>query len=86
MRYNNADMADYTTQIQQGRAMVRLIEAVNVLLPHADQHEADLLHDLKARYQQQLRNMIAELPPEISAQILAASEHINGPIGDTTLN
>ena len=30
--------------------------------------------------------MIAELPPEISAQILAASEHINGPIGDTTLN
>ena len=79
-------MADYTEQIRLGRAMVRLIEDVKVLLPDAGQREADLLRDLKIRYQKRLRQMVAELPVEVSAQILAASEQINGPVGDTTLN
>ena len=79
-------MADYEESIKQGRAMVRLIEAANILLPDAGQREADSLRDLTIRYQKRLRKMIAELPTEVSAQILAASEHINGPIGDMTLN
>lgn len=79
-------MLDHEEAIQQGRAMVRLIEAVNVLLPGAGQREADSLRDLKIKYQKRLRKMVAELPAEVSAQILAASEHINGPVGDTTLN
>jgi len=79
-------MPDYTEVIQQGRAMVRLIEATNILLPEAGQHEADLLRDLKIQYQKRLRKMIADLPPDISAQILAASDRISGPVNDTTLN
>jgi hypothetical protein len=79
-------MADYEETIKQGRAIVRLIEATNVLLPDAGQREAELLRDLRIRYQKRLRKLVAKLPVKISAQILAASEHINGPIGDTTLN
>ena len=79
-------MSDFTEAVKHGRAMVRLIEAANVLLPDAGPREAGLLRDLKIMYQKRLRQLVAELPVEISAQILAASEHINGPIGDTTLN
>lgn len=78
--------ANYAEVIQQGRAMVRLIEAVNVLLPEAGQREADLLRDLKITYQKRLRKIIVDLPLDISAQILVASDHISGPVGDSTLN
>ena len=66
--------------------MVRLIEAADVLPPAADERESHCLCDLQTWYRQRLREIVAELPAGISAQILAASEHINGPIGDTTLN
>ena len=79
-------MADYEESIKQGRAMVRIIEAATMLLPTADHQEACYLRDLQVWYRQRLRRLVAELPTEVSAQILAASEHINGPIGDTTLN
>ena len=79
-------LIDYEEIIQQGRAMVRLIEAANILLPEAGQREADLLRDLKIQYQKRLRKIIADLPPDISAQILVASDHISGPVSDTTLN
>ncbi len=72
--------------IQQGRAMVRLIEAADALLPAANERESRCLHDRQTWYRQRLRQMMAELPVEVSAQILAAFEHISGPIGDTTLN
>lgn len=77
---------DYAEVIPQGRAMVRLIEAVSILLPGAGQREAEMLRDLKIMYQKRLRKMIVDLPLDISAQILVASDHISGPVGDSTLN
>ena len=79
-------MIDYEETLQQGRAMVRFIEAVSILLPSAGQREADLLRDLKIIYQKRLGKMIIELPLDISAQILVSSEHIRGTVSDTPLN
>lgn len=81
-----SDDDQHAESIHQGRAMVRLIEAIDVLLPEAEPLEADRLHELNRFYQQRLRHLLAELPPACSAQILAASEHINGPVGDVCLN
>ena len=77
---------DYTDAIKHGRAMVRLIEAVNMLLPGTDEREAGLLFDLKIEYQQRLRNLVADLPDEVSTQIFAQVEIITGLVGDSTLN
>ena len=76
----------YTATIQQGRAVVRLIEAIGVLLLVAAEPEAGELRVLQQRYRQRLRAWVAELPPAISAQILIASEQIHGPGGEVTLN
>ena len=76
----------YTATIQQGRAVVRLIEAIDVLLLVAAEPEASELRVLQPRYRQRLRAWVAELPPAISAQILIASEQIHGPAGEVTLN
>jgi spermidine synthase len=84
----NSDSPDdrLKTKIQQGRAVVRLIEAIDVLLLDVAEPEASELRVLQQRYRQRLRAWVAELPPAISAQILIASEQIHGPAGEVTLN
>jgi hypothetical protein len=76
----------YAAAIQQGRAAVRLIEAIEVLATTANEQEVNELRVLQHRYRQRLLQLVAELPPEISAQILLASDQIQGPGGDVTLN
>ena len=75
----------YTATIQQGRAVVRLIEAIGVLLLVAAEPEASELRVLQPRYRQRLRAWVAELPPAISAQILMTSEPLHGPGDEVTL-
>ena len=58
----------FDATIQQGRAVVRLIEAIDVLLLVAAEPEASELRVLQRRYRQRLRARVAELPPAISAQ------------------
>lgn len=78
--------ANQLAAIQQGRAMVRLIEAIDVLLPGVTEDEAPQLRAMQRKYKRHLRELLADLPAEVVAQILAASEHITGPVGDITLN
>ena len=66
--------------------MVRLIETIDVLVTGADEREAIELRAVQARYRQRLRQLVADLPPAVSAQILLASDQIQGPGGDVTLN
>ncbi len=66
--------------------MVRLIETIDVLVTGADEREAIELRAVQARYRQRLRQLVADLPPVVSAQILLASDQIQGPGGDVTLN
>jgi hypothetical protein len=59
--------------------MVRLIESVDVLLTNSGSwHETLLLKATRGLYRHRLRGLIATLPPEVSAEILAASENIGG--------
>jgi hypothetical protein len=73
--------------ITQGRAYVRLIEATDLLLTgHLAWTERLLLRLVHSLYTHRLRGLVGELPPEISAEILAASEKIKGPIGEISRN
>ena len=74
---------DQAAIILQGQAMVRLIEAADVLLPTASKREARYLRDLQAWYRLRLHHLVTRLPVEASAQILAVSEHRHRPSGDT---
>jgi hypothetical protein len=71
----------------RGRALVRLIEAGRVLLAY------HLTADERVRFglaveaaQAQLRQLVGEIDPATSAQIIAASETVLGPVGDITMN
>ncbi len=55
--------------ITAGRAYVRLVEAANTLLGYRPAWTEALL----------LR-LVAALPPEVSAEMLAASETVEGPV------
>lgn len=73
--------------VVRGRALVRLIEAGKVLLayhPTADERVRFALAVEAA--QVQLRQMVGEIDPATSAQIIAASETVLGTIGDITVN
>jgi len=74
--------------ITQGRAMVRLIEAADVLLANSGSwRETLLLKATRGLYRHRLRGLVAALPPQISAEILAASENIGGgPVQDPSRN
>ena len=73
--------------ITQGRAYVRLIEATDLLLTgHVARTERLLLRLVHSLYTHRLRGLVGELPPEITAEILAISEKIKGPVGEITRN
>ena len=81
---------DYIEQrvIAHGRAMVRLIEAIDVLLENSgSRREMALLRLVQRLHRHRLRDLMAVLPPETSAEILAASEAAVGlPVRDPSLN
>jgi len=74
--------------IAQGRAMVRLIESIDVLLTNSGSwRESLLLRVTRGVYRHRLRRLIGVLPADISAEILAASDSIGGgPVQDPSRN
>jgi len=67
--------------ITAGRACVRLIEDADALLGYRPAWTEALLSRLvRALYRRRLRSLVAALPPEVSAEILAASEKLGGPV------
>ena len=74
--------------VAQGRAMVRLIEAIDVLLENSGSwRETALLKTAQRLYRHRLRELVAVLPPDVSAEILAASEAAVGlPVHNPSLN
>jgi len=73
--------------ISQGRAMVRLIEAIDILLTNSGSgRETWLLKATRGLYRHRLRELVAVLPSDVSAEILAASDNIQGPIGEVSSN
>lgn len=73
-------MTDRERLIAQGRAYVRLIEVADVLLaddpPPAERQRLILVRRFCAG---EFRSLAATLPPEITAEILTASEKIKLP-------
>jgi hypothetical protein len=73
--------------IRRGRAYVRMIEGAEVLLSGASTANERVTYGLArdlARHA--LRELVAELPPELTGQILIASEGALGPVGDVGVN
>jgi len=61
--------------ITAGRACVRLVESADALLGYRPAWtETLLLRLVRALYRRRQRSLVAALPPEMSAEILAASE------------
>ena len=72
--------------IQFGRAIVKIIKGAEVLLPGSRRIEHVLLKAVLWLYRPRLRAMIGMLLADVSAEILAASDNITGPVGDVNLN
>ena len=68
--------------------MVRLIESCDVLLTNSGSwRETWLLKTTRGLYRHRLRQLIAILPADLSAEILVASERIGGgPVHDPSKN
>ena len=67
--------------ITAGRATVRLIEAADLLLSRDPVWtEKLLLRLVRSLYTHRLRGLVAALPAEVTAEILAASDKITGPV------
>jgi hypothetical protein len=76
-----------TDIIALARAYVRLIEAAQVIIGYSGLNkERDQLRQLVKDYQAALRQLLATVPADVSAQILAASEKVLGPVRDGGLN
>lgn len=78
---------DQQVTVARGRACVQLIEAAEVLL--AGEFEPERRRTLQQARQigvAQLRSLVGELPPHVTAQILVASEKLIGPAGDVSEN
>lgn len=79
--------AKYHDDIVNGRAYVRLIEATDVLLKSTlTAHDRHAMERAQKVAKTNLRELVANLPPELTAQILIASEAIVGPVGDALQN
>jgi hypothetical protein len=77
--------------ITAGRACVRLIEAADALLDNRPARTEALLSRrlrglVRALYRRRLRGLIGALPAEMGAEILAASEKIEGPVQEVGRN
>lgn len=75
------------TAIQLGRACVRLIESAKVLEAASAEFDARVRYGMaREAAQAQLRILVRDLPADVTAQILVASEKALGPAGDLGLN
>jgi len=73
--------------IAPGRAYVRLVEAANFLLKRdPPEVERALLLQLRSLYTRKLREIVGEFPPEITAEILIASDKIFGVVRESSQN
>ena len=78
---------DHDHLIRLGRAYVRLVEAAAVLIDYQDDEREHLrLVTLRLRYQRALRELLAKVPADVAAEILAASEKVHGPVKDVGQN
>ena len=67
--------------IRFGRAAVRIVEAADTLLSFKPVWtERLLLRLVRALYQHRLRDIVALAPADMTAEILAASEKMTGPV------
>ena len=65
--------------VTMGKAIVRLLEACDILLERNPVWTEQLLLRLvRALYTHRLRGLVAILPPKLTAEILAASEKTSG--------
>ena len=65
--------------VTMGKALVRLLEACDILLERNPVWTEQLLLRLvRALYTHRLRGLVAIWPPELTAEILAASEKTSG--------
>ncbi len=70
---------DKTLLIRHGRALVRLIEAIDVLLAEERRRAARATwRDARDQAVRQLRELVRDQPPSVTAEILAASDKIAG--------
>ena len=69
-----------------GRAMVKILEGADYLYPESRRVERLTLKIVRWLYRKRLRELIALVPADAGAEILAASENITGPVGDVSLN
>jgi len=71
----------------RGRACVRMFEAAEVLLKFATTPNERVTYGLARELaRHDLRELVRELPPIITAHILAASETALGPVGNVMAN
>ncbi len=72
--------------ITYGRSLVKIVEGADQLYPDSRRLERLTLKVVRWLYRRRLRELIAAVPADVGAEILAASENISGPIGDVSLN
>lgn len=75
-----------TNVITYGRALVKILEGADHLYPDSRRLEHLTLKVVRWLYRRRLRELIAAVPADIGAEILAASDNITGPVGDVSLN
>jgi hypothetical protein len=79
--------SNFEVAIRRGRACVRLIEAADVLLASAKTPNERITYGMaRGLAVEALREMVSDLEPEITAQILVASDKRLGTVKDVTLN
>ena len=72
--------------ITYGRSLVKILEGADQLYPDSRRLERLTLRVVRWLYRRRLRELIAAVPADIGAEILAASDNITGPVGDVNLN
>lgn len=73
--------------VVRGRALVRMIEAARVLLTGATTFNERVTYGMAQELALQvLKDLIVELPADVTAQILVASETALGPVRDMFAN
>jgi hypothetical protein len=72
--------------ITNGRARVKVQEGADHLYPDSRRLERLMLKIMRGLYRRRLRELIAAVPADIGAEILAASDNITGLVGDVNLN
>ncbi len=65
---------------------MRIVEAADILLSFEPVWTERLLRMVRALYRHRVRDMVANAPAEMTADVLAASEEMTGPVRGFTQN